>query len=362
MKHQPCIVFLGGYPYPSRLSDGYYQRINSINQQLSEFLQIHIDRKNLPHNKHWLDQPKPGVLTISIRNNWLGRFISILSIIIAKRLYVHSIFPLKNLVWLLKLPNVNKVIDLHGAVPEEQLLKNDIIASSTLGKLEKVAIEKADYYIFVSKAMVNHFSSKYHKEFNSNYSIIPIIPDLTTNEIQKPPLPKIPLVIYAGGLQKWQNIQKMIGIIGKTLTKYKFTIFTTNPEEVRSIFAGKGITGNTIEISSKPHHELLQIYIHCHFGFLLRDNNIVNQVACPTKLIEYIAFGVIPILEYTKIGDFASMGMQFISTTDFLNKNIPDPETINDMIDRNFQIYQSLLKQFYNGVQTLQEYLRNVLL
>jgi glycosyltransferase involved in cell wall biosynthesis len=358
MQHQACIVFLGGYPCPSRLGDGYYQRINSINQQFTGFLQIHIDRKYLPITHHWLSRPEKDVLTISIRHHWAGRLVAILSILFTKKLYIHSIFPLKNLLPLLRLPKIIKVIDFHGVVPEEHLMKNDPVSASRFEKLEKFAIEKADHYIFVSEAMANHFKRKYIKSFKTRYTVIPIVPNLTSELPNKPPLSEKPVVIYAGGLQDWQMIPEMIKAIGKTASDYQFKIFTPQPDEIKSILSKNGVTQSKLEIDSKPHRELLAIYPRCHFGFVLRDDNVVNQVACPTKLIEYLAFGVIPILNYANIGDFIAMGMQFISLEDFITKNIPDQMCINDMVQKNFDVYQLLLKKFQQGVQIL----HNVLL
>ena len=188
MKHQPCIVFLGGYPYPARLEDGLFQRIDSIYKHCSAFLQIYIDRQNLPGTKQWVDRPEPGVLTISIRHNWIARILSILSILYAKRLYIHSVYQLKYLRWLLSLPNVIKVIEFHGIVPEEHLLANDIENLRDLEKYEEAAIKKADYFVFVNEAMAAHFSRKYAKSFHSNYSIIPTLPNLRSTLVQKPPL------------------------------------------------------------------------------------------------------------------------------------------------------------------------------
>jgi len=41
------------------------------------------------------------------------------------------------------------------------------------------------------------------------------------------------------------------------------------------------------------------------YGFILRDEHIMNQVSCPIKLCEYLANGVIPIMSQG-IGDFAT--------------------------------------------------------
>ncbi len=357
MQGRPCIVFLGGYPYKSRLGDGYFQRVASISQNLSDFLQIFIDRENIPHSSGWLDCPQPSVLSISIRHNWLARITAIIVVILSKRLYIHSIYPLKFLLFLLRLPKVLKVLDFHGAVPEELSLMGDVETSKNMGKLEKYAVHKADYFVFVSEAMHKHFSTKYRVSFDSKYVIIPIVANLTSSIPQKPPLTDQPTVVYAGGLQVWQKISEIVDTISKTIGDYQYKIFTTQTNEIRAFLSDEGVQQENIEIANKPHRELLNIYKDCHFGFLLRDDHVINRVACPTKLIEYLAFGVLPILYNARIGDFSEMGIKYISLGDFCNKNLPDTTHMKAMIQHNFDLYQSLLLLQQKGLQLLKKYL-----
>ncbi|MDI9567022.1 MAG: hypothetical protein ACOYKH_01325 [Brevefilum fermentans] len=357
MQGQPCIVFLGGYPYPSRLGDGYYQRVASIGQQLSSFYQIYIDRKDLPDKTGWLDCPQPGILSLSIRHNWVARLTAIICILLAKKLYVHSIYPLKHLLFLLRLPHVLKLVDFHGAVPEEQSMMNDLKTSRQLEKMEKIAIDRADRYIFVTEAMVEHFSKKYHVSFSSNYFTIPIVPKLSSTIPSKPPIIDKPVVVYAGGIQVWQKIPEMIAAISNTVDAYQFRLFTTQPEEMRSLLYAKGVDHTNIEISRKTHAEIIEIYKDCHFGFLLRDDHVVNQVACPTKLIEYLAFGVLPILINVRIGDFSSMGMRYLSLTDFVNLKIPHQNNLKEMVEQNYNVYQSLQTKHNMEMELLKQYL-----
>jgi glycosyltransferase involved in cell wall biosynthesis len=42
------------------------------------------------------------------------------------------------------------------------------------------------------------------------------------------------------------------------------------------------------------------------FGFILRDNILLNNVASPIKFVEYISMGVIPIIS-EGVGDYSSI-------------------------------------------------------
>jgi len=359
MQKQPCIVFLSGYPYASRLGDGYFQRVASISQHFSDFLQIFIDRETNPNSKTWWDCPQPGILSISIRHNWVARIVAIIGIMLSKRLYIHSVYPLKNLLFLFNLPWVLKFIDFHGVVPEELHLINDFAAAKTMGKIEEFAIRKTDYFIFVSESMRNHFSNKYNISFDRNYLILPIIPKISASISPKSTLPDRPIVVYTGGLQTWQKIPEIIDTIANTSCDYQYKFYTSHTEELKALVSEKGIQQINIEIAFKPHDELLNIYKSCHFGFLLRDDHVVNRVSCPTKLIEYLAFGILPILLNDHIGDFYKMGIKYISLDDFRRKNLPDDNYMQAMIEHNFIIYQSLLQLQQKGIETLKEIFLN---
>ncbi len=86
------------------------------------------------------------------------------------------------------------------------------------------------------------------------------------------------------------------------------TLLKMPPQAIRS----------QIIIDRKTHAELKEIYTECHYGFILREDSIVNQVACPTKLVEYLAMGVVPIVDSNNIGDFKTMGMRFITLEQLL--------------------------------------------
>ncbi|MFU8827464.1 MAG: glycosyl transferase family 2, partial [Brevefilum sp.] len=124
-------------------------------------------------------------------------------------------------------------------------------------------------------------------------------------------------MIYAGGLQKWQQVSKMVDAMLVNQDNFEFRFFCPNPDALQQKLPPQLKTSMALIIESKSNEEILAEYQQSHFGFILHENNIVNQVACPTKLIEYLALGVIPIIDSPEIGDFPSLGMQSISIGDF---------------------------------------------
>jgi len=87
----------------------------------------------------------------------------------------------------------------------------------------------------------------------------------------------------------------------------------------------------------------------CHFGILLRDDIAVNNVACPTKLIEYLSCGVLPVLKTSHIGDFERYGMNYIPLEDFRKGTIPGSEEYMRMIRENRALLSKFTEEFQNG-------------
>ena len=57
---------------------------------------------------------------------------------------------------------------------------------------------------------------------------------------------------------------------------------------------------------TQSHQEVLKELRKYDFGFLLRDDNIVNNTASPIKFLEYVSNGVIPIMS-DGIGDYSRL-------------------------------------------------------
>lgn len=82
---------------------------------------------------------------------------------------------------------------------------------------------------------------------------------------------------------------------------------------------------------------------------------IVNKVACPTKLIEYLEHGIIPIVLQPEIGDFNKMGYRYILNDDFLEGKIPNHDVLEQMKIENYKILETLKIEKETAINTLEE-------
>lgn len=157
-----------------------------------------------------------------------------------------------------------------------------------------------------------------------------------------------PVAVYAGGLHKWQNIPLMQDVMAEAGDRFRYEMLVSDPAEFNRMYDSRAKLRD-LRVHRVPPEQVLQIYGGCQYGFVLRDDIIVNNVACPTKLIEYIRFGVLPVLKTDYIGDFARYGMKFVSYEDFRAGCIPDEETYKRMIRRNLEVLDAFTRDYQSG-------------
>lgn len=99
---------------------------------------------------------------------------------------------------------------------------------------------------------------------------------------------------------------------------YRFIIMTQEEERANEIVS-KLPNSDSVVVKSVLPKDLNLYYSIAHYGFILRDDIVLNRVAAPTKLIEYLSYGLIPIVKTINIGDSVKMGYEYISYNEDLN-------------------------------------------
>ena len=342
----PEIVFFAGYPYADRQSDGYFQRVRMVDRLFVDWWRVYIEVDEGPPGTQWLDCPEPKVFVVRIAGNparrWFLKALALLAVLRSRNMYIHSVFCMQADAFriLMRMPGLTKVIDIHGAVPEEFRLQKDFRHAVLFEARERLAVHQSDLVIVVSEAMRNHLLRKYRDELRAPISILPMFLDRVPTLAPRPYHDGKPVVIYAGGLQKWQQVDKMIDAINRTVSRCAHRFYCPDPDSVRKMLCEE-VCSHVI-IDRKTRAELTEIYMQCHYGFILRQNVIVNHVACPTKLVEYLAMGIVPIVDSENIGDFTAMGMRFITLGELLQGDLPSEVQRTEMARDNFRVYEHL--------------------
>lgn len=357
LKHLDGIIIFGGYPYEFRQNDGYFQRVKSIDNVFAKKTRIYIDNVYIPGRTFWYGWPEKDVLVLNMFGSKIRKIkavlLSLICIIRTRKVYFHSVLAAKRFVLLFKMPFLKKVIDLHGVVPEEFRYNGDFQNGDVYEKVERQAIKKADYIVTVTDTMRQYLIKKYGKSIRGKFIVLPIFSEEPEKVVNPHNGSANSVIVYAGGLQKWQQVQKMAGAIISTSDKYHFKFFCPNPDEFKKLIPEQLIHTRMIEIGSKTKVELNEEYKTSDFGLILREDIVVNRVACPTKLVEYLMMGIVPIIESENIGDFASLGMKYVLFDQLIQKKLPDEETRIEMAKSNYSVLLRLHQQFKVGKEGL---------
>lgn len=340
------IVFFGGYPYPERQSDGYFQRIQIIDRLFPDRWRVYVESEELPGRECWFDRPEPNVLVLRItggpRRRALVRALAVAAALRCRKIYFHSVLRMRDnrFGWLMRLPGLTRVIDVHGVVPEEFRLHDDFYSARLYEAEEWLAVRKSHLVVVVSQAMQDYLCQKYRSDLRGRLVTFPMLPDIAATLAPRDYPDGKPVVVYAGGLHSWQQVPKMIDAISRTASSCSHRFYCPSPDVVREMLPEA--LQSKVVVDSKGHDELLALYAECHYGFILRQDIVVNHVACPTKLVEYLATGIVPIVDCENIGDFKTMGMQYVTLGDLLQGRLPDESRRSDMARQNFAVYERL--------------------
>lgn len=216
--------------------------------------------------------------------------------------------------------------------------------------LEKISLETSWINIFVSSAMVDYYENKFTKVknkfimpcFNKKLNLASI------NQIEKYETPSF---VYAGSLDKWQCVEETLYLYKKfeeSFPNASITLLTKNRKEAEVYLKKFKINNFTIKFVplEKLDHELGKY----KYGFLIRQNHIVNNVATPTKMNSYVANGLIPI--YTDvISDFNKN----IQATSFikLDSALSVEEQAKEIIGFESRFKFSLIEQLDEDIKNL---------
>ena len=160
---------------------------------------------------------------------------------------------------------------------------------------EPIAIRKSDVLFCVSERMVQYYTEAYKLCEKGKCIIMPCY-NLPLSDTFTVTQYETPSFVYAGGFNIWQGIDFMLDVysrVEKVLPSSKLTILSSQKEQFSKAIDSYGI--RNYEIKYVPLNQLGE-ELHKHkYGFIIRDNNIVNNVSTPTKMNSYLSNYIIPI-------------------------------------------------------------------
>lgn len=298
------------------------QRMAAVDEQFRDDQRLYLFVSHRFFTTKQIYPIKEGVL--QYKCNLFLHFFLIMKLLSQSRfIYFHSLQNVLPVFPCLKFLKANKklVLDIHGVVPEEHEFAGQQRKSRFYAMVESYLFRYLSVGISVTDAMSNHFREKYpsSKVRLISYPIMPSNIMVDNYEIPRHEDGDKIHIVYSGNLQSWQNIDLMIDVISKHISPdIIYTILTGSLDQMKTVLAEKGLSDSQqVFVDSVAPNELHKFYEKAHYGFILRDDITVNRVACPTKLVEYMFYGMIPIIKSKNIGDFDTMGYDYLSLEDF---------------------------------------------
>lgn len=352
LKQKVLIIFSPDFK-ESDMTDGYLRRIAFCDNLMQSRPRIVLDSEKRLKKTKILRRGNKIVVTFS-KNRLARLFWVVLLLTLNRDVYCESVWQVKRIA--LFHPFVRLFVDVHGAVPEEEFLYRKFESSAFFGDIEELVVKKAQYLFCVTEAMHQHLKQKYGKNMRAKVVILPILHEVSSPDPKAVLNSKTghnTLAVYAGGIFKWQNIDQMVEIIQQN-TSAKYEIYTPNVSGFWKIYGNKN--RKNVKVATVSPQELKsKIYPCADYGFVLRDDIVVNNVACPTKISEYLEYGIIPIVKSENIGDFVALGMKYIKAEDFAAGKLYSHAQRKAIIISNLAALERYYAICENGIKKFQE-------
>lgn len=349
------ILFLSKYPEtPQEYRDGFFQRVVSIDKFYSNDERVYLHTSLF---RNWNKKKRVNGLRTDISCNIILHFFTILDFFNRSSLvYIQSIYNAIYTVIFILIFKRFYVLDLHGVVPEELKMQKKKIHYILFTIVESFIFYKVSVCVAVTKKMVTHFEKKYPKS-KCQYIVYCILPNhlkeedgVSENE-SKIKSEKIE-IIYSGNAQVWQNVDLMLQYIKQNISEnINYTILTGDIDEFKEKIKKFNLKLDDVLLKSVKPEELKEYYKKSNYGFILRDDIIVNKVACPTKMVEYLHYGITPIVLSDEIGDFKDFGFDHVNLNQCF-KELPIKKSLNNnrIVKEIFKINNFNLKTKINDL------------
>lgn len=352
------IVVFSPYPYEPLRKDGMYRRILEIDESLlkdEERVYVYYS----PQGDDYRISESFSVGTNSrvqlLDFQYTSHQLKLLELI-NKASFVYAQTMIYSSPYLSAFYSSGKIItDAHGIAAEEERLVGRNSRAKLIEAFEKEAVNGSRAVVVVTEAMADYFRNHYGA-YSTKFIHLPI----STVNVGLENWNKVKdLVIYSGGLHQWQNVPEMLEVVARKGNEFNFLFLTNSVKELEKLAIKAGVR-NKLSIKTVEYEQVFSELKKATFGLLLRDDTPVNNVAFPTKLIEYMACGVVPIIKSDKVGDLKRMGVRYISIDDFIVGRIPNSQDLLDIAKHNYECYANVSKSFKKGLEELKGLVKQI--
>lgn len=197
------------------------------------------------------------------------------------------------------LPKKEIIFWVQGLIDDEDFLsRRNKLRYLVFKNVFKLCLRISSKIVVVTNEMHKVLEKKYQCPKNKRYIVVPCKSRVKYNGDEKVKNS----LCYIGGLSKWQNVDKILVFYNKLShveSKYKLYIATFDHKAANNLIekiVDKNYQSNITLVSVSLASEVEAFLSIMEYGFLIRDNIPLNNVASPIKLAEYLSCGVTPII------------------------------------------------------------------
>lgn len=254
------------------------------------------------------------------------------------------------------------IVDVHGAVIEEVIFSRKQAGRPFkhivywLDRFEGWIVDKADGILVVSENMSEYLAKKWPKLDKSKLAFLPVVFSGSNQSINsRRVVSKSYRFVYSGGVQAYQCLDETISVfaqIKEVKQDAELHILTPDVDLAKDkVISQYKYLPEFIRIKSVPQSEVGNHLRLADFGFVLRSDDLLNKVSCPTKINEYLAAGLIIICS-----PFSGHGPSAVSQTgagvvisvdDLMNSSKKIISILDDVRDKySFLAVQKYLEKY----------------
>ena len=325
---------------------------------------LYINYPNITVLKTYMDVIKDSLE----RNNFSCEYVDSLSGLCKKSLIV---FPMAIDAFKYYLKGFkNFILWQQGATSEESFMRHhNFIRKEIINWIDRFMMKRARFVFYVSRQLLSYYDRKHVFEKKSY-----IMPCFNETHLHFPLTQKdysVPSFAYVGSLDVWQCFEQTISMFSRIQTfipNASIKVLTWDCDKANETLNNHHVKNFVVKRVSKD--EVKSELIDVNYGFIIRENNIVNNVATPTKFSSYLSCGVLPIYS-DYIQDFHD---NFSSSEEFCSLKSPSDiktvlryikaekkhKNIEKLINSIFRTYYSPTYHSSNAASKMQLFIHDL--
>jgi len=212
------------------------------------------------------------------------------------------------------------VFDYHGVAVHEIFASDKsprgLAKAAIYLRLERRTVKRADKIVVVSNNFRRSIEKRYRRA-PDDVHVFPMVPEAGLLQAPRKTRGEIAAELgvdvgagtvvftYLGQAQTWQLAAETVAYYARIEAASDDTfllIISNDRDRFSEIVRRAGV--RRCKTISVPHADVPRYLDFCDFGFVFRRPILVNTVASPTKVMEYLSRGVLPVMTGS-VGDFS---------------------------------------------------------